>query len=130
MKHKQRVDQVGFSADGLLAWTKVDNDLTIWDTIAGEQVTPPLTGSADPRIVVGSPDGRRFVAAAADGNPRIWDLHPALQSSEELRSIACALSAHTLVLGTCALRALSAEEMRAAWKTAQPWLGSWNPKAR
>ncbi len=129
LKHKQRVDQVGFSADGLLAWTKVNNDLTFWDTIVGEQVTPPLTASGDPRIIISSPDGRRFIAATAEGNPRIWDLHPALHSNADLATIARAVSAHTLVTDTCALRALSVEEVRAAWKTARPWLGAWNSEA-
>ncbi len=129
LKHKQRVDLVGFSADGLLAWTKVNNDITFWDTIVGEQVTPPLTASGDPIIVIGTPDGRRFIAATAEGKPRIWDLHPTLHSTEDLATIARALSAHTLVTDTCALRALSAEEVRASWKAARPWLGAWNSES-
>jgi WD40 repeat protein len=125
MKHKQRVDQVGFSADGLLAWATVDNDLTVWDTVVGERVTPELSASGNPRIVTSSADGRRFIVATADGTPRIWDLHPALHSGKDLRNIARVLSAHTLVTGTSALRPLSLKETQAAWKSARQFLGAW-----
>ncbi len=127
MKHKQRVEQVGFSTDGLLAWTAVDNDLTVWDTIAGEQVTPALTASGNLQSIANSPDGRRFVVATAEGTPRIWDLHPTLYSNEDLHSIARALSAHTLVQGTSSLRPLSQAEMHAAWGYARELLSAWEP---
>ncbi len=126
MKHKQRVDQVGFSTDGLLVWTAVDNDLTFWDTIAGEQVTPPLAAPSNPRIVVSSADGRRFIVATAEGTPRIWDVSATLFTDDKLRAQARALSAHALVSGTSALRPLTLLEMRAAWEEAREAIGGWH----
>lgn len=128
MHHPQKVDQCGFSADGLLIWTTSGNDVTVWESIAGEQVTPRLRHPRIPSFVVGSADGRHLAVIGVKEEVRLWDLQPEAAPTPALHQIARTLSAHAIVPGSSALRPLQPEEARSAWEASRGLLGSWPDK--
>lgn len=129
MRHPQKVNMCGFTADGALVWGLADNDVTVWETAAGEQVSPHLRHSRNPASIVSSADGRHLaVVGASKDAPRIWDLRPETYSTGELREIAHTLSAHTIVGGSSSLRPLTPEEAKRAWRVSRPLLGGWPEK--
>jgi WD40 repeat protein len=125
MRHPQQVSDLGFSADGLLLWALADSDLIVWDTLAGEQVTPRLRHYCAPAFIATNAGARRIAMLGRTGKPRIWDLRAETRPTSELHSIAHALSAHTLVAGSSALRPLLPMEALTAWRNARASLGAW-----
>ncbi len=129
MRHPQKVNMCGFSADGLLVWGLADSDVTVWETAAGEQVSPHLRHPKTPVAITSSADGRHLaVVGATKEIARIWDFRADNFSTPDLREIARTLSAHTIVAGSSSLRPLSPEEARSAWSISRPILGGWPEK--
>lgn len=124
--HPQKISAVGFSKDGLLMWSLADKDIAVWSAVSGEPITPRLRQRNVPdAITLSSGNGRELAVACTKSPPRIWNLNPIPRPPAELANLAQALSAHTLVGGTSALRPLSKSEMRAAWEAARQALGAW-----
>lgn len=125
MRHPQKIDRCGFTSDGLLLWALADSDIIIWDTIAGEQVTPRLRHPRYPLFISTSADARHLAMLGNKGGTRIWDLSPDEHTHAELNAIARALSAHGIVPGSGSLSPLPLEEAKAAWKSTRAILGGW-----
>jgi WD40 repeat protein/tetratricopeptide (TPR) repeat protein/tRNA A-37 threonylcarbamoyl transferase component Bud32 len=76
--HEQEVIQAEFSLDGKYLGTICGEEkgplrtARVWDALTGRPVTPPLSGHADARGVLLSPDGRRAFTLGPK-NLRAWD---------------------------------------------------------
>jgi WD40 repeat protein/tRNA A-37 threonylcarbamoyl transferase component Bud32 len=125
IKLAQKIAALGFSPNGLLVWSVADKEISVFDSLTGEPVTPRLLQMRNPLVVAMSPESQELVTVIDRESPRAWDLRGDAHSAAELRSVAHALSSHALVHGTSALRALSLVELRAAWEQAQKIVHAW-----
>jgi eukaryotic-like serine/threonine-protein kinase len=123
LQHTSAVSSAQFSADGKRIVTAAGTAARVWDAQTGELLMEPLSHGRPPRpgefkpiadsatirgaTVSGvifpvnsaqfSPDGKRVVTAADDGNVRVWDIAPSPESSPAwLAQLAEAICGQTL----------------------------------
>jgi WD40 repeat protein len=65
--------------------------VSLWDVATGTQIGPSLTAGSRALMIDVSPDGRRLLMTAADGEGAVWDIDPKSWARR-----ACALANRTL----------------------------------
>jgi WD40 repeat protein len=68
---------LSFSPDGSLLAAAAGNDVQIWDTTSGTQITNLTGHSGAVNLAAFSPDGRSLVSVGGDNQLMLWEIIPA-----------------------------------------------------